>query len=71
MGWLILCLLAFAVTAGARALLRGGSERPDTTRECLRCKGSGRVRMPMAAHKTRCPSCGGRGRRPRNEGAWS
>lgn len=70
MTWILLSLLAFAVAATVLGLLRGGGG-PEATRACLRCHGTGRVRRGAAVIPTRCPMCGGRGRRPRNEGAWS
>jgi DnaJ-class molecular chaperone len=65
-GVVALFLGGAAAAGAARSRTRS---HPATTRECLRCNGSGRaVRYPLG--RARCPLCGGRGRLARNEGAW-
>lgn len=70
MAVLAVLLVSVGVLAAVGVWCGDWSGRPETTRECTRCGGSGRARMPAAVHKTRCPLCGGRGRRPVQEGAW-
>ena len=51
------------------ALLRG-PDRSRAMRPCERCDGEGRVRRFGHLQPSRCPVCSGRGRRPRQDGAW-
>jgi hypothetical protein len=62
----VVLVVGAAVAAFVAVSSRAGGERPQarSTRECSRCGGLGRARMPAAVHKTRCPMCGGRGRHP-------
>lgn len=76
MGVGALVLAGGALFAGVVVLaLIGRALVPDphravSHRECTRCGGSGRARMPLTVHKVWCPACGGRGPQPRQEGAW-
>lgn len=68
--WSAAVALFLAGRAAAGAVRPRSGSNPSTTRECMRCNGTGRaVRYPLG--RARCPICGGRGRRPRVEGTWS
>lgn len=61
-----------AVLVAASGLTRRQARGSQMTRVCTRCSGTGRVRLlTRPGQPARCPICSGRGRNPRQEGAWS